>query len=169
MSAALGMGSLDPKQGHKNGDFTTMLKRKLRLELWPECISPICAWGQRMDLFGDHGWSCNKHCKTAIHNSIRNGLQGLFKVSSIWSNLPVLKKILYENGQVLSMLHSRLDLSIYEVYLTTPSMRGHGEPTSQNLDLMSLLSHPNLLTLPKQGGCSLEWNQSLWTGLPVGN
>ena len=54
MSAALGMGSLDPKQGHKNGDFTTMLKRKLRLELWPECISPICAWGQRMDLFGDH-------------------------------------------------------------------------------------------------------------------
>ena len=69
MSASLlDMGQLNPKHRQKNEDFTTMLKRKLRLELWPECLSPICACGQRMDLYGDHCLSCKKHCKTAMHN-----------------------------------------------------------------------------------------------------
>lgn len=80
MSAALlDMGRLNPTHRRKNEDFTTMLKRKLRLELWPECLSPICACGIKMDLFGDHCLSCRKHCKTSMHNSIRNGLEKLFQ------------------------------------------------------------------------------------------
>ena len=80
MSASLlDMGRLNPAHRRQNDDFTTMLKRKLRLELWPECLAPICACGKRMDLFGDHCLSCKKHCKTAMHNAIRDGLWDLFK------------------------------------------------------------------------------------------
>ena len=56
-----------------------MLKRKLRLELWPECLAPVCACGQKMDLFGDHCLSCCSHCKTPLHNQVRDGLWDLFK------------------------------------------------------------------------------------------
>lgn len=67
------------KNRRPNDDFTTMLKRKLRLELWPECLAPVCACGQKMDLFGDHCLSCRSHCKTPLHNLVRDGLWDLFK------------------------------------------------------------------------------------------
>ena len=63
----------------KNEDFTTMLKRKLRLELWPNILSPICFCGKRMDNFGDHCLSCRSHCKTPLHNKIRDGIWELFQ------------------------------------------------------------------------------------------
>ena len=51
-----------------------MLKRKLRLELWPGEEMPVCFCGKRMDKYGDHVLSCCRHCKTPMHNKIRDGL-----------------------------------------------------------------------------------------------
>jgi hypothetical protein len=56
-----------------------MLKRKLRLPLWPGTELPICFCGKRMDQYGDHCLSCQRHCKTPMHNSIRDGLARLLE------------------------------------------------------------------------------------------
>ena len=78
-SALLDMSRLRPCNRRKNEDFTLMLKRKLRLELWPQNEVPICTCGKHMDRFGDHVMSCRCHCKTPLHNTIRDGLWDLFK------------------------------------------------------------------------------------------
>ena len=83
MSASLtDMSRLDPKNRRPNEEFTVMLKRKLRLPLWPQ-QRLRCACGKTMDAFGDHVMSCTKHPKTTMHNSIRNGLWRTLKKACI--------------------------------------------------------------------------------------
>ena len=71
----------------KNEDFSLMLKRKLRLELWPGIRQPTCFCGTIMDQFGDHCLTCRRHCKTPMHNSIRDGLWKLFQEYFVLLNL----------------------------------------------------------------------------------
>ena len=68
----LDMTRLDANNRRKNDDFTTMLKRKLRLELWMEDM--ICYCKKRMDKFGDHVLSCRSHCKIAMSGKVRDGI-----------------------------------------------------------------------------------------------
>ena len=73
------MSRLNPKNRRKNEDFSIMLKRKLRLKLWPHAEQCICFCGKAMDAYGDHVLSCRSHCKTPLHNKIRDGLFSLLK------------------------------------------------------------------------------------------
>jgi hypothetical protein len=73
------MSRLQPNSRRKNEDFTIMLKRKLRLKLWPNDPQRICFCGKVMDEFGDHVLSCTRHCKTALSNKIRDGLCALLR------------------------------------------------------------------------------------------
>ena len=77
-SSLVDMSRLEPKNRRQNGEFTVMLKRKLRLPLWPKERCQ-CSCGKVRDVFGDHVLSCNKHCKTPMHNNIRNGFFTLMK------------------------------------------------------------------------------------------
>jgi len=52
----------EPSHRQKNENFHINLKRKLRLELWPDDDVVTCACGQRMDRFGDHAF-CYSHVK----------------------------------------------------------------------------------------------------------
>ena len=70
-----------------NQDFSLMLKRKLRLELWPGVQQPICFCGTIMDQYGDHCLTCRRHCKTPMHNSIRDGLWKLFQEYFVLLNM----------------------------------------------------------------------------------
>ena len=77
--ALVDMSRLEPKNRQKNEQFGVMLRRKLRLVLWPGERLPVCFCGQSMDHFGDHVLSCRSHCKTAMSNATRNGLADLSK------------------------------------------------------------------------------------------
>ena len=80
MSAALvDCPRIVPTNRRKNEEWGVMLKRKLRLPLWPSSAVPVCFCGKRMDRFGDHCLQCTHHCKTPLHNKIRDGLWSLFK------------------------------------------------------------------------------------------
>jgi len=57
-----------------NEDFRVMLKRKLRLPLWPKNELITCFYGTVIDEYEDHCMSCRRHCKTPMHNKIRDGL-----------------------------------------------------------------------------------------------
>ena len=70
-----------------NQDFSLMLKRKLRLELWPGVQQPLCFCGTIMDQYGDHCLTCRRHCKTPMHNSIRDGLWKLFQEYFVLLNM----------------------------------------------------------------------------------
>ena len=74
--ALVDMSRLLPKNRLKNEHFGVMLRRKLRLALWPGERLPICFCGKAMDSFGDHVLSCRSHCKTAMSDATRNGLGG---------------------------------------------------------------------------------------------
>ena len=63
----------------RDDDFRCMLKRKLRLPLWNDLETVTCFCGKVMDAFGDHCLSCRRHCKTTMHNHIRDGLWELLK------------------------------------------------------------------------------------------
>ena len=79
MSASLTeMSRLDPKNCQPNEEFTVMLKRKLRLPLWPQ-QQLRCTCEKNMDAFGDHVMTCTKHSKATMHNTIRNGLHKLLQ------------------------------------------------------------------------------------------
>ena len=78
MSAPLLKWAPDPKNCRPNEEFTVMLKRKLRLPLWPQ-QRLRCSCGRKMDAYGDHVMTCTKHSKTTMHNSMRNGLWKLPK------------------------------------------------------------------------------------------
>ena len=71
------MSRLDINNRRKNDDFTVMLKRKLRLELWFDDM--ICFCKRRMDNFGDHCLSCKSHCKGIMSNKVRDGFIKLLK------------------------------------------------------------------------------------------
>ena len=76
-SALLDMSRLNVNARRKNDDFTVMLKRKLRLELWFDDM--ICFCKRRMDNFGDHCLSCRSHCKGTMSNKVRDGVIKLLK------------------------------------------------------------------------------------------
>ena len=73
------MSRAEPSHRQKNQNFDINLKRKLRLELWPEDDAVTCAYGQRMDIFGDHAFCCSHVKKTTMSNEIRDGIIRLFK------------------------------------------------------------------------------------------
>jgi len=77
--ALVDMSRIPAKNRQKNEHFGIMLRRKLRLALWPGERMPTCFCGKLMDQFGDHVLSCRSHCKTAMSNAVRNGLADLMK------------------------------------------------------------------------------------------
>ena len=79
MSASLlDMSRLQPSGRRHNEDFKVMLKRKLRLPLWPKEMCK-CKCGAKIDAFGDHVMSCRHHCKTPMSNSVRDGVHKLLQ------------------------------------------------------------------------------------------
>ena len=69
-----------PSHQQKNENFHINLKRKLWRELWLEDGNEVtCACGQRMDRFGDHAFCWSHIKKTAMSNTIRDGIIRLFK------------------------------------------------------------------------------------------
>ena len=77
--ALVDMSRIPTKNRQKNEHFGIMLRRKLRLALWPGERMPTCFCGKPMDQFGDHVLSCRSHCKTSMSNAVRNGLAELMK------------------------------------------------------------------------------------------
>ena len=77
--AMIDMSRLKPTNRMKNEHFGIMLRRKLRLPLWPGIASPMCFCGKVMDEYGDHCLSCTCHCKTGMSDGFRNGLTELLK------------------------------------------------------------------------------------------
>ena len=75
----LEMSRMDTAHRQKPDNFEINLKRKLRLELWPEDDVTMCSCGQIMDNFGDHAFCCKTNVKTTMHNEIRDGIFNLFK------------------------------------------------------------------------------------------
>ena len=73
----LDMSRLNANNRRGNNDFTTMLKRKLRLELWFDDM--ICFCKKKMDKFGDHCLSCRSHCKIVMSNKVRDGIVKLLR------------------------------------------------------------------------------------------
>ena len=72
------MNRQDPKNRRQNEEFTVILKRKLRLPLWPQQhLRYSC--GRNMDAYGNHVTACTKHSKTTMHNSMRNDLWNFLK------------------------------------------------------------------------------------------
>lgn len=70
----LDMSRSQASSRQKNDNFIINLKRKLRLELWPNGDQVICKCGQVMDPFGDHAFNCTCCSKKAMHDEIRDGL-----------------------------------------------------------------------------------------------
>ena len=62
-----------PSNRLTNWEFTTALKRKLRLPLFPPDSTPLCACQTPLDPFGDHVFKCTRICKIGAHNFIRDG------------------------------------------------------------------------------------------------
>ena len=73
------MSRTDASHRQKNQNFEINLKRKLRLELWPQEDVVTCKCGQRMDRFGDHAFCCTHISKTTMSNEIRDGIIRLLK------------------------------------------------------------------------------------------
>ena len=74
------MSRSDVENRQTIGNFVINLKRKLRLELWPNDEVVTCACGQRMDAWGDHAFGCTVVTKTTItSNDIRDGLIKLLR------------------------------------------------------------------------------------------
>jgi hypothetical protein len=62
-----------PSNQLANWEFTTVLKRKLRIPLFPPDSTPLCACGTPLDPFGDHVFKCTRICKIGTHSFICNG------------------------------------------------------------------------------------------------
>ena len=85
--AMVDMSRLKPANRMKSEHFSIMLRRKLRLPLWPDIGSRFCFCGKDMDVYGDHVLSCTRHCKTAMSNGYRNGLAELLKRATMLAGL----------------------------------------------------------------------------------
>ena len=65
----------DPDFRVPNPTYRFSLSRKLRLPLSPTHSPPlICSCGTHMDPYGDHFFSCSRHSKLFLSNTIRNAL-----------------------------------------------------------------------------------------------
>ena len=56
-----------------NEEFSVMLKRKVRLPLWPS-EHLCCTCGKMVNAHGDRVTACTKHHKTQMHDNTKNGL-----------------------------------------------------------------------------------------------
>jgi hypothetical protein len=52
--------------------FVVAMKRKLRLELWPQPSAPKCVCGCAVDKYGDHFFSCQSFNKTKMSNAMQS-------------------------------------------------------------------------------------------------
>ena len=133
-----------------NEDFGIMLKRKLRLELWPG-QQPICFCGARMDQFGDHCLSCRRHCITPMHNSIRDGLWKLFQEYFTLLNLTTTTAgVEKETPNVISLLPGLrpFDISVLFDHLTGEST-WRSPITKLGFDVTIVSSKPKFSTQTK--------------------
>ncbi|KAL9179712.1 hypothetical protein ACHAXT_009002 [Thalassiosira profunda] len=55
-----------------NESFTTALKAKLRIGLYHPSDAPTCPCGQRVDIHGDHFFTCGEYKKTRCSNDMRD-------------------------------------------------------------------------------------------------
>ena len=80
MSMALFTMSRTPYQ-HRipNEVFEIMLKRKLRLRLWPLSHLTHCTCSAKLDPYGDHCLGCTDNHKTAASDCIRDAIVLIFK------------------------------------------------------------------------------------------
>ena len=93
MSASLlDMSRLQPSGRRHNEDFKVMLKRKLRLPLWPKEMCK-CKFVATIHIFGDHVMSCSHHCKKPTRILVRNGIYKLpANFSTMTSNNVIVDK-----------------------------------------------------------------------------
>ncbi len=80
--AMIDMSRIPLRNRLKNDLFTILLKRKLRLDLWPSSdetpfVCPLCK--QTVDRKGDHCFTCVHNKKTTIHNTWRDGIAKIFE------------------------------------------------------------------------------------------
>ena len=62
-----------PSNRLANWEFSSAIRRKLRLPLFSPPSKPYCACGTALNPFGDHIFQCTRICKIGVHNFIRDG------------------------------------------------------------------------------------------------
>ena len=82
------MSRSDVENRQKIENFVINLKRKLRLDLWPNDKVVTCACNQRVDAWGDHAFCCTAVTKTTMNNDIRGGL-----IKLLWRLLTTVRLI----------------------------------------------------------------------------